>query len=73
MESQRPGAFSRLSPKTMNFLDAFFVMVSVCLSTTLAAFTKSMRSVGSVGMEAQIEECKEHVAVKEVSYVAVLY
>jgi len=63
-------AWSFLPPRlTMNFWNAFLVMVSVCLSTTLAAFTESMRSVESTVMRAEIEGCKENMASTEVGYV----
>ena len=56
----------------MNFWNAFLVMVSVCLSTTLAALTESMQPVGSADMKAVIEECKKEVFVMEVNWILVL-
>jgi len=53
----------------MNFWDAFFVMVSVCLSTTLAAFAESIQPVGSAGVGAEVGMSREGVVANWVSHV----
>jgi len=53
----------------MNFWDAFFVMVSVCLSTTLAAFAESIQLVGSAGVGAEVGMSREGVVANWVSHV----